>query len=117
MYPPVESIGLKLHVDIGNLVTHTKPGSAAFEAGIRKNDQLLKIDGHSIYSQADVTWALHNFPESGELLIDYARDGRSFQRKLALKKGWRESKLSWRASMKNENTPQRTGRKSSSNKP
>ena len=109
-------IGLKLDIDIGNRVTQAKANSAAFHAGLTEGDRILRIADTPIRSQADVTWALHTAPEKGVLRIDFSRDGTQRSAQLALTSGWRESKLSWRASMKNETAPDRTRRKTSARK-
>jgi membrane-associated protease RseP (regulator of RpoE activity) len=108
VYPMPENIGLKLSVDAGNQVIHVKPESASARAGLMIGDTIQRIGVWAILSQADVAWALHNAPESGTLSVAYVRSGAVHKTDLYLKAGWRQTNLSWRASMRKEQLPPRT---------
>jgi hypothetical protein len=105
VYPMPENIGLKLDVDAGNRVVHVIPQSASDQAGIKSGDVITKIGDHSIRSQADVSWALHNASEIENLVVMFLRNGRPTSAELHLAAGWKETNLSWRASMRNEEMP------------
>ncbi len=102
VYPMPEKIGLALDVDVGNRVVRVKADSVCGQAGVKPGDKILTMGEHAIRSQADVSWALHNAPETGELLICFTRDGSTESATIELDQGWKETKLSWRASMRNE---------------
>jgi hypothetical protein len=105
VYPMPENSGLKLDVDAGNRVVHVIPQSASDQAGIKSGDVITKIGDHSIRSQADVSWALHNASEIENLVVMFLRNGRPTSAELHLAAGWKETNLSWRASMRNEEMP------------
>jgi membrane-associated protease RseP (regulator of RpoE activity) len=105
VYPMPENIGLTLNVDSGNLVDRVTDGSASEQAGVTAGDRIRAIGDHAVHSQADVSWALHNAPESGRLPIRFTRDGRVESATIPLDAGWKETKLSWRASMRDEKLP------------
>ena len=90
-----------------NVVQRVKRDSACGRAGIGPGDKIEKIGDHSIYSQADVSWALHNAPDQGQIAIQFTRTGTTVAVMLQLEKNWKETNLSWRASMRKEETPQR----------
>ncbi len=107
VYPRPENIGLTVDVDIGNRVQSVKADSASAQGGLRARDSIDNIGNYSIYSQADISWALHNAPETGQLQIRFTRDGKAARAIIQLSEGWKESKLSWRASMRKEKSPPR----------
>lgn len=107
VYPRPENIGLTLDVTKGNHVVQVSDKSAAASAGIKPNAVLRRIENTPIYSQADVSWALHNAPEEGTIVVHWRQDGTPRSAALQLDRHWRETKLSWRASMRNEESPAR----------
>jgi hypothetical protein len=110
VYPRPENIGLTLDVDEGNVVVDVKNNSPCEQAGIRPGDKLSQIGNSPIYSQADVSWALHNSPDAGQIPVQFTRNETKFTRSLTLEEHWKESKLSWRASMSKEDSPTRHNR-------
>ena len=109
VYPRPENIGLTLDVTAGNVVVRVKSDSVCDRGGIGPGDKINKIGDTSIYSQADVSWALHNAPPAGHLPVQFTRNGTTTVVALRLDKNWKETNLSWRASMREEEAPQ--GRK------
>ena len=106
VYPQPKTVGLRLHVDEGNRVVAVSKNSAAERAGLQIADVITRIGQHAILSQADAIWALHNAPTSGTLDVQFMRTGQQKPRKLILADGWkRKTKLSWRASMREETLP------------
>lgn len=113
VYPMPKNIGLTLDVDVGNRVVRVKEDSACGRAGLRPGDSIEIIGGHTIHSQADVGWALHNAPETGSLLMRFTRDGVAASATIQLDPGWKETDLSWRASMRTEPSPHKDTNRSS----
>jgi S1-C subfamily serine protease len=107
VYPRPENIGLTLDVDAGNVVAGVEDNSVCDNSGIRSGDIISQIGDSRIYSQADVSWALHNAPETGQIPMHVFRNETKLAVSLTLEKHWKESKLSWRASMSKEDPPVR----------
>ena len=110
VYPRPENIGLTLEVDRGNVVAKVTRKSASERAGLVPGDQINQIGESAVCSQADVSWALHNAPDRGKLRVRFTRDGRTRAVTLNLEKYWKESNLTWRASMRKEADPPRHGK-------
>lgn len=107
VYPRPENIGLRLDVDAGNVVVRVQSNSASERAGIRPGDRIDHIAAIPIFSQADVSWALHNAPDAGELPMQITRVDKTVSVTLNLAPHWKETNLSWRASMRGEDEPAR----------
>ena len=107
VYPRPENIGLTLDIDAGNLVQQVKPDSPCDRVGIVAGDTITQIGDYRIFSQADVSWALHNAPDQGRIPIQFTRHETTAAATLSLDKHWKETKLSWRASMRKEESPPR----------
>ena len=105
VYPQPENIGLQLDVDLGNRVIRVKPDSPSRQGGLQPGDRITSIGKHRILSHADVTWALHNAEAVGPLQVRITRNGVPADLTLPLEKGWKETDLSWRASMAREQLP------------
>src|SRR5262249_22653081 len=58
-YPLPENVGLMLDVDQGDRVLSVEKGSAAEQAGLRKDDLLQTLNRMTVASLADVQYALH----------------------------------------------------------
>ncbi len=106
VYPRPENIGLTLQLDAGNRVLSVKENSASAQAGLRAGDEINQIGYHAIFSQADVSWALHQAPETGKVPIRFTRGVATKRATIRLKQRWKETTLTWRASMRKENVPQ-----------
>jgi serine protease Do len=99
VYPPPKNLGLTLDNNQQNRVQAVAAGSAAARAGIQAGDVLRSVGGRPVASIADVQYALHRAPASGELPVKWERAGKTASASLALSSGWRESDLTWRESM------------------
>jgi hypothetical protein len=88
--PAPETIGLTLAADQIARVESVATGSVAAGAGLQAGDDLVRFAGQSLVSIADVSWALHRAPESGELSVVVLRDGAENSLTLTLPAGWRE---------------------------
>jgi membrane-associated protease RseP (regulator of RpoE activity) len=102
VYPPPDNLGLKLDVTEGDKVVGVVPDSPGQRAGLRPGDRLLKIQDVKIISQGDVFWALHNAPAEGRITVQWRRDDTPHTATLDLPRGWRQSDLSWRASIRRD---------------
>jgi hypothetical protein len=107
VYPRPENIGLTLNVDAGNVIERVKKDSVCDRVGLGPGDTIVQIGGHGVYSQADVSWALHNAPNQGQIPLQFKREGKSAVVLLRVEKNWKETSLSWRASMRKEEVSQR----------
>ncbi len=99
VYPLPENIGLMLDNDQGDLVRRVLPDSAAARAGLRPGDRLVRLNGYSVASFADASYALHKAPWQGTIPLLWQRDGRTLSAQLKLQPGWRKTNLTWRPSM------------------
>jgi len=98
IYPLPQTIGITTDVDDGLKVTAVQPGSAGAAAGIVAGDSLVSINGQLLISLADIQWALHRAPTSGELAVTLARGSQTLAKKIAVNGDWKRSDIAWRAS-------------------
>ena len=93
-HPAPETVGIVLDPDDITTVAAVTPNSPAAKAGLRVGDGIWFIDGQVPVSEADIRWALHQFPDSGVLTLDVQRGDKAADLTLELKleHGWR-SKL------------------------
>ena len=99
VYPLPENIGIILDQDRGDLVKAVFPQSPAQKIGLQKGDRLAKVNGTSIASFADLSYALHKAPQSGEIAISWIREREVKSDQLSLSDGWRKTNLAWRPSL------------------
>lgn len=99
VYPLPENIGLALHVDRGDEVKSVAPGSPADQAGIRAGDKLRTLNGLSARSFADVQYALHRAPFTGEISVSWLHGSDVRNGTLSLSAGWKKTNLTWRPSL------------------
>jgi S1-C subfamily serine protease len=99
VYPLPENIGLRLDVDEGNRVNNVAGGSAADRTGINPGDRVTRINGYSVASFADATYALHKAPATGSIDLAWLSEGKERKGSLELADGWRKTNLTWRPSM------------------
>lgn len=90
-YPNPAALGITFGEDPVTGVTGVTAGSVADQAGIRAGDQILSLDGQSLVSVADFSWALHQFPEAGAIKVGILRDGKLSGFSIALPPGWRHA--------------------------
>ena len=83
-FPTIDGFGIEIHPyvvrltgfdgytqdDIGFLIDHTYPGSAAAEAGLRRGDVILQVDGKKATVQTYAeTWEKLQYGDSGSIKI------------------------------------------------
>jgi len=97
-YPLPDVVGMRLSPDHAAKVLSVEPGSPAASIGLKPGDEIVRMQGQSLVSPADVQWILENTPESAELAFEIrSGDGDSLKRTMKLAPGWRaKSDLSWR---------------------
>jgi predicted metalloprotease with PDZ domain len=100
IYPQPENIGIRLDVEQGNRVTKVLENFPADRIGIQKGAVLVKLNGHSIGSQADVQYALHKSPTNGSIPVIWNWASETKQAQLELAPGWRRTDISWRWSLR-----------------
>jgi hypothetical protein len=98
-HPPPENIGLRIDAGSGNRIEGVTEGSAAAKAGLRPGDAIEVLGGQAILSIADVQFVLHHLPEKASLAVVARRGEERVETALELSGPWRESDISWRASM------------------
>jgi membrane-associated protease RseP (regulator of RpoE activity) len=99
VYPLPENVGVTLDVDEGNRVKAVKAGSPADRAGLRPGDFLKTLNGYSVSSFADASYALHKAPAKGSVPVTWASGTRERSASLEVADGWRKTNLTWRPSM------------------
>jgi len=98
-YPPPKNLGIALDEGKGSFVESLAGGSPAYRAGLRPGDTLRMVGGRPVATFADVQYALHRAPSSGQITLEWDRGGRIMKGAADLPPGWRESDISWRATM------------------
>jgi serine protease Do len=88
-FPAPETIGLALAADQVARVESVAPNSIAADAGLRAGDDIVSLAGGPLISTADVSWALHRAPDSGQLPISIRRSNAVSNAVLALPANWR----------------------------
>ena len=99
VYPSPGYLGITLANEQQDRIASIKPSSAAATAGLRAGDVLKSVGGRPVASFADVQYALHYAPSTGDLTVTFERGGKAQSTALKLTKGWREGDISWRSSM------------------
>jgi hypothetical protein len=98
-WPPPENLGLSPDRNDPARLREVASGSAADRAGLRAGDRIRRVGGTATVGPGDLFLALQRAPETGELAVAYARDGREEEARVRLEAGWRRADLSWRASL------------------
>lgn len=99
VYPLPENVGLTMEVDRGDVVKAVATGSAAAKVGLTTGDVLVKLNGRSVASFADATYALHKAPTSGAIPVEWRRGTMAMDGSLDVAAGWRKTNITWRASL------------------
>jgi serine protease Do len=101
VYPLPESLGFRIDPEKQDRVATIQPASPAARAGLTEGSLLREVHGRRLISFADVQYALHCAPSEGRIPIRWFDGQRERQAELELTPGWRETDISWRASMWN----------------
>ena len=99
VYPLPENVGISLDPDRGNLVRAVLADSPAERAGLAAGDTIQVLNGRTVFSFADLQYALHYAPIEGEVAISWTRAGQARSAHLQLAPDWRKTNLTWRPSM------------------
>ena len=98
-WPMPDTIGFSLDPKTMATVESVVEDSPAANAGLKKGDSILSMDGQTILSAADAQWVFHHADDPGSVGLKIRRDGRDRELKLGLPKGWRRgTDISWRTS-------------------
>ncbi|MCS7271387.1 MAG: PDZ domain-containing protein, partial [Gemmataceae bacterium] len=94
-----ENVGLVLDKDRGDHVAAVLPRSPAAQAGLQAGDRLLHLNGYTVASLADASYALHKAPWQGRIPVVWQRGQRQHTAFLTLPAGWRKTNITWRPSL------------------
>jgi hypothetical protein len=100
IYPPLENVGLSVGPEAGVQVKRVSADSAAARLGLRAGDVLQTVNGLPVASFADVQYALHRAPATGQVHVRWQRADKMLMGELQLADGWRRSDISWRWSLR-----------------
>ncbi|MES0488711.1 MAG: trypsin-like peptidase domain-containing protein [Leptospirales bacterium] len=76
---------LKLEDNVGLLISHVNQGSPAWEAGLRSNDFIIKVNGDSAESLSVLKSTVLRKGAGAIIDIEYIRDGKIYKTKVTLK--------------------------------
>ena len=97
-YPHPRVLGLTIDPHSLATITAVRSGSIGDDAQLQPGDRILKMNGQSIFSVADIQWVLHHAQSPDEIELQFARDEKTATTVLTLKEGWRRAgDLEWRA--------------------
>lgn len=98
-YPLPDNIGMKIDRQSGVRIREIVSESAADQAGLQPNEEIVRMNGQRVTSIADMQWVLHHLPNlDTQVEVDTHVSGRHT---VMLKAGWKRYDFSWRASMWN----------------
>jgi predicted metalloprotease with PDZ domain len=100
VYPLPENIGLTLSSEQQNRVSQVAAQSPAAAVGLEAGDVVVAVNGLSVFSIADLQYALHRAPPQGMIPVRWRHDGKEKEDRLPLAKGWKHTDLSWRPSLR-----------------
>jgi hypothetical protein len=98
-YPLPATLGIVLDTEEGNRVKSVNTGSRAERAGLRVADKLFVVNGQPTASFADVQYGLHLARNLTSLRVEWRRGDESKSASIDLPLDWRQTDISWRASM------------------
>ena len=87
--PEPKTIGINIDPRTTGTIRSLESSSIAEKCGFQKQDQIVAIDGAPIMSVADIAWALHSAPESGNMRWTVMRDDQKHELDVALPLDWR----------------------------
>ena len=76
VYPLPENVGISLDPDRGNLI-RGPADSPAERAGLAAGDTIQTLNGRTVFSFADLQYALHYAPIEGDVAITWTRAGQA----------------------------------------
>ncbi len=88
-YPSPATIGISMEKNRVTSIATITPGSPASRAGLRAGDVIELLAGQPLISSADISWALHNSPDSGNLVAEIIRNDQRETVTIALPSDWR----------------------------
>jgi hypothetical protein len=101
VWPVPARLGLTLDPQDQSRVTEVS--GAGRKAGLKPGDRLIAANGQRLFTVDDLSWVLHNLPESPtELTITVDRNGVEKTVTVKLERGWKEEtplEYSWRTYM------------------
>lgn len=89
-YPTTGRIGLSFDMRERSTITQVLKNTPAARAGLKPGDQVVRMNGQSILSIADVEWAIYSAPDEGKLRVEVLRDGNRVKAELSLRGEWRK---------------------------
>jgi hypothetical protein len=96
-YPLPDNVGLVIDPNSGIRVRSVTDGTPAAKVGLRRGEDIIRMNGQPMTSIADMQWVLHNLPNTDvSLKVEGSQSGTHVVR---LKKGWKKSDISWRGSI------------------
>jgi len=99
-YPLPQNIGLDIEVTSGMKISSVIPNSAAAKAGLKSGQRIVRMNGQPIHSMADMQFVLHHAGENAEIDVEAKDESNTcVTATILLQPGWRQSDISWRASM------------------
>ena len=91
-YPSCEILGLTLGNEFPLRVEKISSDSPSDLAGLKKGDRILQVSGQSITTEADISWVLHNIPNTAnEIPILVQRESRKGILKVKLPPDWKNN--------------------------
>jgi hypothetical protein len=96
-YPDPEVLGLRMDPSELAKISRVASGSTAERDGFKPGDEIVSLDGQPLLSVADMQWVLQNAPATGSLPARVRHEGKTIDRSVTLREGWRRGNISWRA--------------------
>lgn len=95
-YPLPDELGFHMNPEEMATVQRVKPHSLAAKAGLEQGDRILRLQGQSILSTADLQWVIHNAGDKDTLVAEVSRKQEKKTLKLELPQDWRLGLSDWR---------------------
>lgn len=98
-YPLPDNIGLKIDRKSGVRISDVVVHSAAANSGFKTGEDIVRMNGQTMASIADMQWVLHHLPNTDtHVTIECSQSG---LHDVSLASGWKKNDFSWRGSMWN----------------
>ena len=98
-YPSPLNLGIQLDAVEQNKIQSIVKSSAAETTGLKANDIIQSLDGHPVFTFADVTRVLELAPDEGVLKVEAKREGVTIESEIRLADSWKTNgDPSWRES-------------------